>query len=153
MALGYRLEATYESGYVHREMPEDISPYDPTRNTFNDILNGRPTKAGHGRMTQFSLIPEPEDGRKRWDIDWTQLWDLDDPRPIYFRVVARVWDYDLIPLDEGIALEHRIGYQYRENGRNVQEVIKIVNDEATRQEPPADTPAENPENPQPELTQ
>lgn len=73
------VQAVYADGYIHDETElSDISPYDATKNVFNDILEKRP-EAEHGRMVRFSVFYK----NMRYDIDWRLL--SDNARPIRFR--------------------------------------------------------------------
>jgi len=120
MAYGYVLRAEYASGYVLLEDEQDASPYDPGRNVFHAIVNGRPTEAGHGPLVAFSLIGED----MRYDIDWTAL--PDNARPIYYRSMQRTYAVDGSTDTGPVCLAHHFGYQYTDSdGRNVQEVSEI----------------------------
>lgn len=127
---GYYLEAEYESGYVHSDQIQDISPYTKGekvngvtngRNIFNDILEKRPEEF-HGRLIRFSLIPD--NGGHRYDIDWTTL--PDNARPIRFidrRKETNVANGETQQFVDAI----RFGYQYTdETGKNVQEIQEIT---------------------------
>ena len=83
MVYGFRLQAEYESGYIHTENDQDLSPYQPGRNCYFDIVNHMPTKMGHGRLVRFSLIGAAE----RLDIDWTTV--PDDAMPIHYMEMER----------------------------------------------------------------
>lgn len=117
MALGYYLEAEYESGYVHREQPEDHSPYVRGKNIFNDILEHRP-EAVHGKMVRFALVgPEHTN-----TVDWTTL--PDNARPIY----SRDMEQDSIggEIIETRMMKQIFGYQYNNpDGKNVKEITEI----------------------------
>jgi len=126
MAYGYYLQAEYESGFVLTEDELDHSPYDVGRNVFHAILNNRPEDFGHGQMVRFSLLPF-EHNAKRYDIDWTQLKNVKNPRPIYYRQMSMTRNLstgeDTGPLCES----HHFGYQYNDaDGRNVQVVEDVV---------------------------
>lgn len=126
MAHGFYLEAEYESGFVITEDEVDQSPYDATRNIFHAILNGRPTDAGEGRMVRWSMIPTA--GGQRYDVDWTELWEVDSPRPVYYREMQSVKAPDT---DEVVScLAHHFGFQYNdEDGKNTQNIIDISSSE------------------------
>lgn len=117
MGLDTYIEAEYESGFVLREDEQDHSPYDPGKNIFHAILNGRPCEF-HGKMIRFTLVTSEH----TYDIDWTAL--PDNARPIRFKKMEResvggVWQE---PRIVGIDF----GYQYTdEHGKNVQEVINL----------------------------
>src|ERR1700688_2983997 len=93
MAHGFWLQAEYESGYVITEDDKDHSPFDPGRNVCHAIMNHRPTDFGHGSMTRFALIPWDPEG-KAFEINWVPLWDVVNPRPIYFRKMHKTDDLD-----------------------------------------------------------
>lgn len=119
MAYGYLIEAEYESGFVLTEDDADRSPYDPCRNVFHAIVEGRPTAAGHGRMVRFSLVGVGQ----RFDVDWTTLPET--ARPIYFREMRRAFEIDG-GWQAARCLSHHFGYQYTDaSGSNVQEVHEI----------------------------
>jgi hypothetical protein len=112
------LEAEYESGYIHSEAIQDISPYDPERNIFYDIKNKVPERI-HGKMVRLSLVG-PE---LRYDIDWTTL--PDNARPIRLIDKEKTW---LLGTNEvvGEKFSYRFGYQYNEpDGKNVKEIKQI----------------------------
>lgn len=121
------LEAEYESGYVHSNQHQDISPYTKTvkvdgvptgENIFKDILNKRPEEF-HGRMVRFSLVM-PDN---TYTIDWTKL--PDNSRPIYARDVEQDF-IGLEPSSPKRIKEIRFGYQYTDKkGKNVQEMETI----------------------------
>lgn len=118
MPYSYLLEAEYESGYVHRETPEDISPYVAGRNFFYDILHGLPEKV-HGRMVRLSLVG-PE---QTHTVDWTTL--PDNARPIYTRHMASTLDHT--GEEATVMLGQQFGYQYNDSeGRNHKEVTEII---------------------------
>ena len=112
------IEAEYESGYVHRETPEDHSPYVLGKNIFNDILEKRPEPI-HGKMVRFSLVTE----ETTYSVDWTQL--PDNARPIRFKQMERdnvdgqwVGDARITGID--------FGYQYNDaDGKNIEVVERI----------------------------
>lgn len=113
------IEAEYSDGYIHsEEQLNDISPYEPTRNIFYDILNKLP-EVEHGRMVRFTLFHD----NMRHDIDWRDL--PDNARPIRFKNMQRhasgtswLGPAEIVTID--------FGYQYTdENGNNVQEVKHI----------------------------
>jgi len=124
MAYGYLLEAEYESGYILTEDEKDHSPYDAGRNICHAIIEGRPSAAGHGRLVRFSLIPVHSGSR--CDINWRNLWELDNPRPVYFRKM----EHSYTPGEESktaICNSHHFGYQYlNSDGENVQEIKEIA---------------------------
>lgn len=130
MAHGFWLQAEYESGYVITEDDVDHSPFDPGRNVFHAILNNRPTDHGHGRMTRFAMVPWDPEG-KTFEINWVPLWEVDNPRPIYCRVMHKTDEL----ADDGTVLTdtaavcdmHKFGYQFNDaDGKNVQEVVEIT---------------------------
>lgn len=133
MAHGYLIEAEYESGYVLREDANDHSPYDPGKNTFNAILNHRPTDAGHGVLVRLSYVPDPLDGRQRYDIAW-EAHGLNalGARPVCYRKMERDDKVDgsgnIVSEGEVRCMSHHFGYQYTdpETGRNVQEVVDLA---------------------------
>jgi len=101
MAFSYHLEAEYESGYVHRETPEDLSPYAPTRNYFYDILHRVPV-AFHGKMVRYSLVGPDQ----RYDMQNVRNMGTGE--------------------DNTTMLRQRFGYQFNdENGKNHKEVKEI----------------------------
>ena len=119
MAYGHYLEAEYESGYVHREQPEDHSPYVRGQNIFNDIINNRPVEI-HGRMTRFTLVAP----NNRYDIDWTTL--PDNARPIYLRYMENERNVAGGESDVRVTKQD-FGYQYNdEDGRNHKEIKEII---------------------------
>ena len=119
MAHGYYLEAEYESGYVHRETEEDISPWKKDTNFFNDILEHRP-EAVHGKMVRFALVGPEE----RTDIDWKTL--PDNARPIYFRQMQHIKITD-IEAGEATMIGQTFGYQYNDaEGNNHKEIKEII---------------------------
>jgi hypothetical protein len=124
MSYGYLLEAEYRSGLILTETEQDRSPYEATDNFFAAIRHGSATKAGHGEMVRFSLIPVGEGNR--YDIDWTGLADLDNPRPIYFRRMASTINADGTGDGNPYCTAHGFGYQYNDaDGNNVQVVEEI----------------------------
>jgi hypothetical protein len=129
MAHGYVLTATYESGFALIEDEQDHSPYQPGANVFHAILSNGPTEHGHGRLVTLSLIPDPLDGRDRYDIDWRPLWDETCPRPVYWREMERTQNLETGEDYGPICGVHGFGYQYRDSaGRNVQHVIRLAPD-------------------------
>lgn len=119
MPFGWRLEAEYSSGYVLTEDEADHSPYDPGRNVFHAILNGRATAAGHGPLVRFSLIGL----ETRYDVDWTGL--PANARPVYFRDMRRAFAIEggWQPAE---CVAHHFGVQYTDGeGRSVKEVHEI----------------------------
>jgi hypothetical protein len=132
MAYGYLLSATYESGYEHVESDQDVSPYAPGRNHFFDILHAEPTKAGHGRMTKFSLIrvtPDADGSFKRWDVDWVGL--PEDAQPIHYMNMQR--SIALTGAEDGdsgpYCVSRGFGFTYKdpESGEQVTHVEEIDN--------------------------
>lgn len=120
MAYGWLLQAEYASGYVLTEDERDHSPYDPGRNTFHAIMNGRPVEAGHGDLVRLSLIGP----QMRYDIDWRALPDT--ARPVYYRQMQRTRAVDGSTDTGPVCLAHHFGYQYTDaEGRNVQDVHEI----------------------------
>lgn len=120
LPLDGSVEAEYESGYVHSETAlNDISPYEPNRNVFYDILHQLPVKE-HGKMVRFSCYYQ----NHRYDVDWRGL--PDNARPIRFKQISR----DFNAAGEWVS-EPRIngvdfGYQYlNDQGENVQEVTEL----------------------------
>ena len=118
MAYGYRIQAEYESGYLHTEDEQDHSPFVRGKNILNDIIEKRPEIA-HGKLVRFSLIGEDE----RYDLDFTEL--PESARPIYYRKMQST-------LDSGTGehtvecLKHYFGYQYNDiNGKNQKEIKEI----------------------------
>lgn len=127
----YYIEAEYESGYVHREMPEDHSPYVRGKNIFNDILEKRP-EAIHGPMVRFTLVMPGEQPNTvtRHNVDWTKLDPKTNPRPIRFKHFSRSVtmgegaedDVDTGPVLTGVDF----GYQWTDSkDSNQEEVIQI----------------------------
>lgn len=110
MAHGYFVEAEYESGYIHRETPEDLSPYVKGMNIFNDIVQRRPESA-HGRIVRFSLVGP----KTTTNVDFTVL--PANARPIYFREMEQ----DSIggEIIETRVMKQVVGYQYTDaDGKN-----------------------------------
>lgn len=126
MAHGYLISAEYESGFTLTERVEnDRNPYSVEGNTLTGILTHGPTGAGHGRMVRISLIPESGEGQQ-YDIDWQPLWEVDNPRPIYFRRMERRVNMDGSGDTGPVCLSHTFGYQYNDaEGHNVQETQDI----------------------------
>lgn len=119
------IEAEYESGYVHTDALQDISPYKPSKNIFNDILEKRPEPI-HGKMVRFSLVlPEmPVPGEiTKYDIDWTV--QPANARPIRFKHMERdmvngLWTGEarIVGID--------FGFQYTNaEGKNIKEIRHI----------------------------
>jgi hypothetical protein len=132
MAHGWHLEAEFESGYVHVEGPQDLSPYAPGRNTFYDLMSGEPTKHGHGRMTRFSIvcdIPDEDGMATRYDVDWTVL--PDSAKPIHYMEMQRsitVGGPDGEEFDTGpICVRRGFGFTYTDpdTGEEVTKVEEI----------------------------
>ena len=124
MSYGYLLEAEYESGLILTETEQDRSPYEATENFFAAIRHGSATEAGHGAMVRFSLIPV--EGGERFDVDWTQLAGLTNPRPIYFRRMASTINVDGTGDPSAYCNFHGFGYQYNdENGENIEVIQEI----------------------------
>ena len=124
MSYGYLHEAEYESGLILTETEQDRSPYEATENFFAAIRHGSATEAGHGAMVRFSLIPV--EGGERFDVDWTQLADLTNPRPIYFRRMASTINADGTGDPSAYCNFHGFGYQYNdENGENIEVIQEI----------------------------
>jgi hypothetical protein len=118
LPLDGSVEAEYADGYIHSETElDDISPYDPTRNILNDVLEKRP-EAIHGQMVRFSMFYKD----KRYDIDWVEM--PDSARPIRYKKIEQ----DSVG---GVITETRLmkvgfGYQYTDgHGHNVQEVEEL----------------------------
>lgn len=111
MSYGYVLHALYESGFALTEDAADHSPYAPGKNTFHAIVTAAPTACGHGRLVALSLLPDPADGRDRYDIDWVPLWTEVAPRPIYYREMTRTWGMDGSD-DGGVCIAHGFGFAY-----------------------------------------
>lgn len=117
-SLDSSVEAEYLDGFVLSETEQhDISLYEDGRNTFYDILEGRPANE-HGPLQRFSVSWKD----KRYDVDWRFL--SDDARPIRFRHGNRQVD--------GVGGEVfwwsgvDFGYQHTgENGASVQEVREL----------------------------
>jgi hypothetical protein len=124
MAYGFRLSAAYESGYVLTEDDNDHSPYDPGRNVFHAIINGRPSDAGHGQLVRWSLTAA--DGRT-WSVEFTPLmWKL-NARPVWAMQMERQLNIDGSPAGPSHVVGVLFGYQYTTaDGRNVQEVKEIA---------------------------
>lgn len=110
--------AEYADGYVHSEQDHgDVSPYNPTKNIFNDILEKRP-EAEHGRLVRFSLVH----GDKLYSVDWVGL--PDNARPIRFKQMSLTAHADGSSETEITGVD--FGYQYTdEDGQNVQEVVTL----------------------------
>ena len=113
------VEAEYSDGYIHNETElGDVSPFDPTRNILNDIIEKRP-EAEHGKLVRFSLFHKDH----RYDVDWTTL--PDNSRPIRFKHMER----DSIGgewVEEPRLLRVDFGYQLTNDaGENVQEIIEV----------------------------
>lgn len=130
MSFGYRLVATYESGFVLAEDDADHSPYRPGRNVWNAIIEGDPTTHGHGRLTAIALVPEQVDGRERYDVDVgaVEAEVGAEVRPIYYRSMHRTVQIDGGGDTGPVCDAHHFGYQYTDphTGRNVQHVIEIT---------------------------
>lgn len=130
MSWGVLIEAEYESGLVLREGPEDMSPYDLGKNFFHAVLTSRATDHGHGRMTLYAAVT-PE---HTWTIEWRELWNVVDPRPISYRKMENAKTFSAVdgtPVGnvEGVqsCAGHFFGYQYRDgDGKNVQEVQELI---------------------------
>lgn len=125
------IEAEYESGYVHREMPEDHSPYVRGKNILNDILERRP-EAIHGPMVRFTLVvPGSEPNTvTRHNVDWSILDPKTNPRPIRFKHFSRSVTLGDLPeedVDHGpTLLGIDFGYQWTdEKGKSQQEVLEL----------------------------
>ena len=125
MSHGFRLQAEYETGFVLTEDESDRNPYSDIGNTFSAIINNLPTKAGHGRLVRFSIVPE--DYGDQYDIDWQIVGQLPAARPIYFRQMHRSFVLDGSNDTGDVCDSHNFGYQYNDpiTGENVQEVIEI----------------------------
>jgi hypothetical protein len=112
------IEAEYADGYIHSETENnDVSPYDPKFNIFNDILEKRP-EAEHGRMVRFSCFYQ----NNKYSVDWNKL--PDNARPIRFRDASSSTTGGVTTFNgyHGV----RFGYQFNDaNGRNVQEVSEL----------------------------
>ena len=126
MSHGFRLQAEYSTGYTLTEDDNDRNPYSDVGNTFSAIINELPTKAGHGPMVRFSLLPE--DYGDRYDIDWKIVGALPNARPIYFRRMHRTFALDGSGDTGDVCDSHNFGYQYNDaiTGENIQEVLEIV---------------------------
>lgn len=114
------LQAEYRDGYIHDERAlADVSPYQPGKNVFFDILEKKP-EPEHGRLVRLSLLTDGQ----RHDIDWTEL--PENARPIRF--LHRRLVRNLANGDQEIFLDSiDFGYQYTDNeGRNHQEVKEIT---------------------------
>lgn len=120
--LDVYIEATYESGYVHRETPEDHSPYVLGKNIFNDILEKRP-EAIHGPMVRWSLIIPGE----RFDIKWQDL--PEGAKPIRFKHMKREQDLGTGEFKTAgpVIIGIDFGYEYPnpEGGENIKEVMEL----------------------------
>lgn len=119
LPLDTSCQAEYKDGYVHDETEHnDVSPYDITKNIFNDILEKRP-EAEHGELMRFSVFYK----NARYDVDWKTL-PL-NARPIRFR------DGYISVNTEGEQIGSgwsgcRFGYQYNDKtGRNIQEIKEL----------------------------
>src|SRR4051812_17293379 len=72
-------QAEYADGYIHDETTcNDVSPYDPTRNILNDIIEKRP-EAAHGRLVRFSCFYN----NQRYDVAWDGL--PENARPVRWK--------------------------------------------------------------------
>lgn len=122
MSFGVLVQAEFEDGFVLTEDQSDQSLYEEGRNTFFDILHGLP-EAEHGRMVRFSAIT----AKRTYSVDWRELWDVANPRPIYYREMERDADGATGEwLGPPRALRHFFGSQYNDAfGRNVQKVQEI----------------------------
>ncbi len=110
-------EAEYSDGYVHSETEHnDISPYTGTDNIFNDILEHRP-EPEHGKMVRFSAF----NNNTRYDVQWLGL--PDNARPVRWkRMEADEVGGEIVELR---MTKLGFGYQYNENGKNIQEVQEL----------------------------
>jgi hypothetical protein len=118
--LDTSVEAEYEDGYTHSETElDDVSPYQPGKNVFYDILERRP-EAEHGRMVRFSCFYLD----RRYDIEWRGM--PDSARPVRFRHGFSTFDPG-----SGVVLASGwtgvdFGYQWNdEDGRNRQEIHQL----------------------------
>lgn len=111
------IEAEYSDGYIHSEDTYlDVSPYDPTCNILNDILEKRP-EAEHGQMVRFSVYHS----NRRYDIDWVEL--PENARPIRYKKMERDHNTD-VWVDEARIVAVGFGYQYNDNNGKNQEIIQ-----------------------------
>lgn len=118
LPLDTSCQAQYSDGYVHDETEhDDISPYDNTKNIFNDILEKRP-EAEHGDMVRFSVFYKDA----RYDVDWTTL--PSNARPIRFRDGYLNMDSSGARIGSGWS-GARFGYQYNEQGKNIKEIKEL----------------------------
>ncbi len=111
------LEAEYESGYIHRQTPEDHSPYVKDRNYFYDILHKTPEPI-HGKMVRLALVTP----KQTCLVDWTTL--PDNARPIYLKYM----ESDLVVDGQGETrcVKTEFGYQYNDDkGKNHKEIKEI----------------------------
>lgn len=120
MAFGWRLEAEYESGFVLREGPDDLSPYDAEKNIYNAIWRSRPSDFGHGLMVRYSLVGD----ELTYSIDWKPMWDLPDVFPVYERRMRNEL-YEDGTSSGPICELHRFGYRYDLEEETVEEIYEI----------------------------
>lgn len=122
MSYGYYLAALYESGFRLVEDEDDRSPYSPTGNVCNAIMQDEPTKHGHGRLQNLSLEPSDEALTEGRALSFVLLRALhgDTVRPVYFRKMRQ----QIEPHGPAECVGHFFGFQFTdpETGRNVQHV-------------------------------
>jgi hypothetical protein len=120
MAYGVVIEAEYKDGYIHNEAElNDVSPYEPTRNILNDIINQRPV-AEHGKMVRFTCIASG----KRLDIDWADF--PANAKPIYYRKMERKLNVAGEFLGDAYATGHYFGYEFHDQNAVKHKEIREV---------------------------
>ena len=115
-----QIEALYQDGYLLSECEHmDISPFDPTKNVFNAILNMLPT-AAHGPMVRFSVWFDAA----RIDVDWTQV--PTSARPIRYKKMERDHNLEGIFLGDARLMTVGFGYQYNDdNSKNIEVIQEL----------------------------
>lgn len=117
LPLDTSVRAEYADGFILDETERnDVSAYDGKHNTFYDILNKLP-EAEHGKMVRFSVFWK----NHRYDVDWGDL--PDNARPIRFRHGFHHWFPDGTEETGWSGVD--FGYQFTQNGKNVQEVQEL----------------------------
>lgn len=130
MSYSWLVSATYlrvddrgnEHRFIFTENESDVSPYDPTKNCWNVIAEGIPTKMGHGRLERLSLIGE----QVRYDFD---VVDLPDVVPVHEMAVHHM----LMQFPEGpsgdsgpFCTRHVFGYRYvDEHGGRLSHTVEV----------------------------
>lgn len=124
MSYGYRLEATYSSGFVLLEDALDQSPWRTSGNVWHAISSRDPERHGKGSLERLRLVPDADDGRPALEVDVAMICRQlgVEPTPVYYRRMSA----QMVPPGSVSCSVHVFGYRYTTSDGEERQTLQAV---------------------------